>query len=262
MAKGLALLLRLVLAVVLALPAAQAADLDAKAEAKARFTAGESHYNLNEFSEAFQEFKEAYRLYPDPVFLYNLGQCERQLSHYEEASRFYRSFLRKMPKAPNRAEVERKIEEMEAALKNRPAAERHEDPALPPPVEPALTSGKADATPAPEPAPAAEAGEAVPVATAGETLQEGSGSPEAANQASQPALPPAAALAPSTEGPAGVANLDQAAAPAAAPSIYKRWWFWTAAGAVLAGAATALILYETSGSAGPPQATLGGKKVY
>ena len=44
---------------------------DPKQEAKARYTTGQSHYNLNEFQEALQDFKEAYRLFPDPVFLFN-----------------------------------------------------------------------------------------------------------------------------------------------------------------------------------------------
>ncbi len=52
---------------------------DPKQEAKARYTTGQSHYNLNEFKEALQDFKEAYRLFPDPVFLFNVAQCERQL---------------------------------------------------------------------------------------------------------------------------------------------------------------------------------------
>jgi tetratricopeptide (TPR) repeat protein len=162
MAKSLALLLRLVVAALLALPSAQAADLAPKAEAKARFTAGESHYNLNEFSDALREFKEAYRLYPDPVFLYNLGQCERQLNHYEEAGRFYRSFLRKMPKAPNRAEVERKIDEMEAAFRNRPVVESQDEHTLPTTARPEpLPAGPGPTTPstaAPQ-APAATATE-------------------------------------------------------------------------------------------------------
>lgn len=33
---------------------------DPKQEAKARYTTAQSHYNLNEFQEALQDFKEAY----------------------------------------------------------------------------------------------------------------------------------------------------------------------------------------------------------
>src|SRR5512141_162115 len=108
MATRLASVLPLGLGILLVLAAGSthAAEPDPKTEAKAHFNAGQSHYNLNEFSEALQAFKDAYRLYPDPVFLYNLGQCERQLNHDEEAIRFYRSFLRNMPKAPNKAEVQ------------------------------------------------------------------------------------------------------------------------------------------------------------
>jgi tetratricopeptide (TPR) repeat protein len=100
---------------------ARSADKDAKQEAKARFVSGQSHYNLNELTEALGDFKEAYRLLPDPVFLYNLGQCERQLGHLEEAVRFYRSFLREQSKAPNRQDVVHKIDEMEATLKAKQA---------------------------------------------------------------------------------------------------------------------------------------------
>jgi len=63
-----------------------------------------------------QDYKEAYRLFPDPVFLFNVGQCERQLGNPEEAIRFYRSYLRNKPKAPNRQEVVRRIDEMQTAI--------------------------------------------------------------------------------------------------------------------------------------------------
>jgi tetratricopeptide (TPR) repeat protein len=110
-----------------------AASGDSKQEAKARFREAQKHYNLSEFSEALLEFKEAYRLQPDPVFLYNIGQCERQLGHLEEASRFYRSYLRENPKAANRQEVERKIDEIDETLK---AQAKSESTAVTPPPQP------------------------------------------------------------------------------------------------------------------------------
>lgn len=249
MAKVLASLLRFGLAVLLVVPAgyARAGDAEGKAEAKAHFTAGENHYNLNEFTEALQEFKDAYRLYPDPVFLYNLGQCERQLGHHEEAIRFYRSFLRLQPKAPNKAEVQRKIDEMEAAQKNKPAAEP--DPAIAPAkVEPA--------TP--------------PVAVPGESAMPTSA--PTTNEAPEPAaVPPAATIptpapAPSVEAaqiPLGVASITEPAAPAVEDRpFYGTWWFWTATGVVAAGAVTAVLLSRSSATSTPPETTLGGKKVF
>jgi tetratricopeptide (TPR) repeat protein len=112
---------------------ADAVSGDSKQEAKAHFREAQKHYNLSEFSEALLEFKEAYRLQPDPVFLYNIGQCERQLGHLEEASRFYRSYLRESPKAANRQEVERKIDEIDETLK---AQEKSESTAVAPPPQP------------------------------------------------------------------------------------------------------------------------------
>ena len=65
------------------------------------------------------------------MFLFNLGQCERQLGHPDEAIRFYHSFLREQPKAPNRQDVLHKIEEMEALQKAKPA---ETDKVAPPPA--------------------------------------------------------------------------------------------------------------------------------
>src|SRR6185369_5467031 len=70
------------------------------------------HFNLDEWKEAAAEFKEAYRLHPDPLFLYNIGQCYRKLGDHAEALSYYRKYLRAAPKASNRAEVERRMEEL------------------------------------------------------------------------------------------------------------------------------------------------------
>jgi tetratricopeptide (TPR) repeat protein len=82
--------------------------------AKAHFAAGLRHFNLTEYEQALGEFKEGYRSKPDPVFLYNIGQCHRKLGHIEEAITFYRSYLREAPDAKNRDEVERRIGELES----------------------------------------------------------------------------------------------------------------------------------------------------
>ena len=151
-------------------------DKDAKQEAKARFVSGQSHYNLNEFTPALDDFKEAYRLLPDPVFLYNLGQCERQLGHLEEAIRFYRSFLREQPKAPNRQDVVHKIDEMEATLRVKQAeADKNVAPSAEPgPSAATAEAGKAakqalapvDMNQPPWPTPAAQSEPALPLPAA------------------------------------------------------------------------------------------------
>ncbi len=268
MAKVLASLLRFGLAALLVLPAGQASagNTDGKAEAKAHFTAGENHYNLNEFTEALQEFKDAYRLYPDPVFLYNLGQCERQLGHHEDAIRFYRSFLRLQPKAPNKAEVQRKIEEMEAALRSKPPAEL-EPAALPAKVEPAASAA---ASPGESLAPAV-----VPTSTTADPESPTSATAEPEPPTSATAEPDSVPPPPTIPTPAppvkadrppappGMANLSESARPAVEDrAFYRTWWFWTATGVLAAGAVTAVILSGSSGTSAPPETTLGGKKVY
>jgi tetratricopeptide (TPR) repeat protein len=105
----------LVLSFVVVLVGAGAGGAGAATGAKALFESGTSHYNLNEFDEALRDFKEAYRIRPDPVFLFNIAQCYRQLGDPKAAASFYRSYRRELPNAPNRAEVDRLIDEMDRA---------------------------------------------------------------------------------------------------------------------------------------------------
>src|SRR5439155_24721837 len=100
-------------------------------------------YDLGEYPAALDEYKQAFRLRPDPAFLFNIGQCYRKMNQPEEAALAYRSYLREAPEARNRAEVERAIEEMDRAA----AAQRANKPPVgteppqaerPPPSAPPL----------------------------------------------------------------------------------------------------------------------------
>jgi tetratricopeptide (TPR) repeat protein len=95
------------------------------------------HYDLKEYEPALQEFKDAYRSVLDPVFLFNIAQCHWKLGHEREAVDFYRNYLRRAPNAPNRPEVERRVQELEASLKARPAPAPQ--PAMPEPPPPPLS---------------------------------------------------------------------------------------------------------------------------
>src|SRR5581483_10419669 len=86
------------------------------AAAKRLFASGTKHFDLNEFELALADFKEGYRLKDDPVFLYNIAQCHRLLNHDVEAMRFYKSYLRRSPNAPNKREVENKIRALDEAI--------------------------------------------------------------------------------------------------------------------------------------------------
>lgn len=236
---------------------------EAKQEAKARFVSGQSHYNLNEFPEALVDFKEAYRLFPDPVFLYNLGQCERQLGHNEEAIRFYRSFLREQPKAPNKQDVLHKIEELEAAQKSKAEAAEVAEAAeatAGTPVE--GTTGK---TPVVVPPPATAPPAAIPVlpsakAPAAETVP--AIVPATPSAESSAPLPMAAPIVEDS----GASRIDLSAQstpePSASPPVYKRWWFWAATGVAVAGASIAIYAASAGHGASAPDSALGTRKVF
>src|SRR4051812_24789005 len=99
---------------------ATTASADDKEAARAAYTEGKRHYDLGEFAEALTAFKKAYLNYEEPVFIFNIAQCYRQLGQRAEAVRSYRSFLRNYPNAPNRATVERIIGEQESAMAAEP----------------------------------------------------------------------------------------------------------------------------------------------
>ena len=94
----------LILALLLATPAEEARD---------HYRKGQTHYSLGEFEQAIKEFREAYRLKQEPGLLFNVAQSYRQLRQWEAARFNYRQYLNLKPDAPNRAEVEELIEQMQ-----------------------------------------------------------------------------------------------------------------------------------------------------
>jgi len=173
-------------------------------EARALFQRAEMSFNLGKFAEALADYQAAYQVKPLPGFLFNIAQCYRNMGNYDRARFFFRRYLALSPRTSNRGLVEDLIEEMSRLLdKQIPGA------AAPPPalLEPAVAAPGV-ATPALE------------VATA-------------------PVVPPPA---PASAGePAATLVSAPAPTPARRP-IYKRWWFWTAAGTAVAGGVVAAFL--------------------
>ena len=60
------------------------------------------HYDLGEFDDAAEEYIQAYRIKPISGALYNIAQAYRLGHDYSSALRSYRSYLRRLPNAPNR----------------------------------------------------------------------------------------------------------------------------------------------------------------
>lgn len=132
-------------------------------DAKALIHASIRDFDAGAFEKALHEAEDAYRLDPLPQILFNIGQCQRALKHWERAVFFYGSYLTKVPDAPNRAQVEDLLTAAEYRL---------EHPDAPPgsPVRPRVAPGlipSATVEPqpvlpsAPEPAPPAALDRAV-----------------------------------------------------------------------------------------------------
>ncbi|MEO6952239.1 MAG: hypothetical protein ABI321_10525 [Polyangia bacterium] len=121
--------------------------------ARQHYASGTKHFDLGEYRQALEEFKEAYRLKEDPVFLFNIAQCHRLIGDADsnvEALRFYRSYLNRAPDAPNRRDVDAKIVALQQSIADEKAkAEKAEAPPRSPVVEPVTPELAVAATPAP-----------------------------------------------------------------------------------------------------------------
>src|SRR5205085_2780846 len=78
-----------------------------------------------------------------PAFLFNIGQCHRQLGHVQDAITFYRAYLRNLPNADNRDEVKELVSKLEQTAAAESATKKA------PPQEPREPSGVRATTPTP-----------------------------------------------------------------------------------------------------------------
>ena len=90
------------------------ADDPATRAARRHFERGEKLFALGKFDDALEEYQTAFDAKPLPGFLYNIGQCYRNLGDYDQAIFSFKKYLKLEPDAPNREAVERLIEELEA----------------------------------------------------------------------------------------------------------------------------------------------------
>ena len=142
-------------------PAALHAQTEAekKSQAKDLYERATRLYDVGKYGEAINAYEQAYLLIEDPALLFNIGQAYRLWDRPEEAVRAYKNYLRKRPDARNRADVERKIADLERTIEERRGASGAPPPALPQPS--AAPAGSYQVGPAQEPL--APAPEPVPV---------------------------------------------------------------------------------------------------
>lgn len=108
------LFLLLMVCLAVAIPSRTAsADDPATRAARRHFERGEKLFALGKFDEALEEYQTAFDAKPLPGFLYNIGQCYRNLGDYDQAIFSFKKYLKLEPEAPNKEAVERLIEELE-----------------------------------------------------------------------------------------------------------------------------------------------------
>jgi hypothetical protein len=190
-------------------------SLDDEKQARGLYERAEKSFDLGKFAEALGEYQSAYEAKPLPGFLFNIAQCYRNMGNFERARFFFRRYLALDPHASNRRRVDELIAEMTKQLDAQGAEAATAPPAVPPPAAPGASPP--GGTPRP----------VEPLA---------SGAPLTSSSAE--ILPPtSAASAPS----ASVSVVTETAPPVAEARrpVWKRWWFWTGVGAVVAGGVVA-----------------------
>jgi tetratricopeptide (TPR) repeat protein len=95
-------------------------------EARKLTGAATVEYNVGRFEQALDLYTKAYEHYPKAALLFDLGQCHRQLGHYERALFFFHGYLREQPNAPNRALAEKLMEDSQRQLDAQRATEAAE----------------------------------------------------------------------------------------------------------------------------------------
>lgn len=109
-------------AIVLIVFSAATAAAQPKPDAAALEASGNKHFELAEYDAAIADFKEAFRISDEPGYLYNVAQAYRLKNDCREAATFYKTYLRRVPNAPNAAKIRQRVSEMEKCAETQPAA--------------------------------------------------------------------------------------------------------------------------------------------
>lgn len=195
--------------------------------AKQHYLQGEAYFKSKNFSEAMDEYQKGYLEKPDPVFIFNIAQCQRLLGNSSAAVEFYQRYLKEAPSGPGRPVAEKEIAELRGPTQQET-----------PPVPEAVVAPQAHAAPPVPPGPIVPLPTVAPVAVAPATPPPAAPPPEAA-PAPPPTLPVAQMPAEQTA-PVYVATQ----AEPTEPPVYKRWYFWTAIGVLVLS--TVLVAAATS----------------
>jgi tetratricopeptide (TPR) repeat protein len=123
-------LLALLLAVA---PRTAFAEDSAMKAAKRHFDRGEKLFALGRFDDALEEYEKAFDAKPIPDFLFNIGQCYRNLGDYDQAIFSFKKYLKLEPDAPDKDKVEKLIGDLEEKKERGEGQKLVKKPDEPPP---------------------------------------------------------------------------------------------------------------------------------
>jgi tetratricopeptide (TPR) repeat protein len=99
------------------------AQTETDERARTHFEAGRQHFEDGSYERALEEFNRAYELSPRPVMLFNIGATQERLAMLDEAAATLERYVREVPEAPNRSQVERRIDNLRRRIAARAAGE-------------------------------------------------------------------------------------------------------------------------------------------
>ena len=165
--RGLLVALSLVLGSLVFSPPRALAEDEATQQARKHYQEAQKQFDLGMWDVAIAEFSKAYELRPDPTFLFNMAQAYRRAGNARRAIDLYKNYLIKVPKSPQRAEVEDRIQNLQKQLDEEERNAKRVAPAQQPsPTVPAPSLTPEPASPPGEPvAPPPLGAASSPVAT-------------------------------------------------------------------------------------------------
>jgi len=90
-----------------------------QAQADALFEKGQASYQSGQYQEAIEQFKQAYELVKDPVYLFNVAQSYRKVADCLNAHDYYEQYLQQAPNAENKDKVNQWLSELQPCVEQR-----------------------------------------------------------------------------------------------------------------------------------------------
>jgi len=128
-----------------------AAQPSAADRGRLHFQAGASYYEAGDYEDALREFQRSYELSNKPELFYNFSLCHQQLGNLEQAADFLEQYLQNVSEIPNRANLERRLENFRERL-----AEEGDDDEAPDETDPDETDPDETIVVGPQPDPEPE----------------------------------------------------------------------------------------------------------